>query len=123
MQRVRNNIHKARKHTQKARKDVRKIRVRMMRDFYEKPLSEDMLEASGKCDMNRVKEAMTLLAVNNEPMPLEWKDHQLTGNLSKYRECHVKGDLLLVYEIKPKGSKIELITFVKVCTHSEIFGR
>ncbi|MBQ9904130.1 MAG: hypothetical protein IJM47_05010 [Synergistaceae bacterium] len=45
MQRVRNNIHKARKHTQKARKDVRKIRVRMMRDFYEKPLSEDMLEA------------------------------------------------------------------------------
>ena len=83
----------------------------------------DRLEASGKCDMNRFKEAMTLLAVNNEPMPPEWKDHQLTGNLSKYRECHVKGDLLLVYEIKSKGSKIELITFVRVCTHSEIFGR
>ena len=45
MQRVRNNIHKARKHTQKAKKDIRRLRVRRLRDYYERPLSPATLRA------------------------------------------------------------------------------
>jgi len=34
------------------------------------------------------------------PLPTNWKDHQLKGNLKRFRECHVggAGDWLLVYE-------------------------
>ena len=45
MQRVRNNIHKARKHTQKARKDIRKCRERRRRDYYDRPLSPETIRA------------------------------------------------------------------------------
>ena len=30
----------------------------------------------------------------------ELLDHQLTGNMKDYRECHLKPDLLLIYSIK-----------------------
>ncbi|MBR4195317.1 MAG: hypothetical protein IKQ95_01240 [Synergistaceae bacterium] len=45
MQRVRNNFHTARKHTQKIRKDVRKLRAQWRRDYYEKDPSPATLRA------------------------------------------------------------------------------
>ncbi|MBU4536784.1 type II toxin-antitoxin system YafQ family toxin, partial [Patescibacteria group bacterium] len=30
----------------------------------------------------------------------KYQDHSLTGKLSIYRECHIKSDLLLMYQIK-----------------------
>jgi len=33
-------------------------------------------------------------------LPPNWKDHQLKGNMKRFRECHIggSGDWLLVYE-------------------------
>ena len=70
--------------------------------------------------MNRLKEAMLLLIANESPLPPEWKDHGLHGPLDDVRECHVKGDLLLVYQID-YGHSIEGVTFLMAGTHSEIF--
>ena len=81
----------------------------------------DRLEESGQHDMQRLKEAMMLLAANNEPLSPEWKDHALTGKFEGCRECHVKGDLLLIYRIKQEA-KIEVLVFLKTGTHSELFG-
>ncbi|MBQ9433074.1 MAG: type II toxin-antitoxin system mRNA interferase toxin, RelE/StbE family [Synergistaceae bacterium] len=44
----------------------------------------------------------------------------MSGQLKKYRECHVKGDLLLVYEIRAKNGD-EAIVFVRAGTHSDLF--
>ena len=69
--------------------------------------------------MNRVKEAMLLLIENSGPLPAEWLDHELTGNKWKgCRELHVKGDLLLVYM-----ADSEMVTFVRLGTHNQLFGR
>jgi mRNA interferase YafQ len=38
------------------------------------------LSHSGRYDMNRLKEAMTLLIANDGPLPPEWLDHPLTGD-------------------------------------------
>lgn len=80
----------------------------------------ERLERSGKHDMHRIKEAMLLLAANDAPLPPEWKDHKLNGDYEDVRECHVKGDLLLLYRLYDIG-KVELITFMRAGTHSEIF--
>ena len=80
----------------------------------------EKLSRSGKHDMNALKEAMLLLVANDTPLPPEWKDHPLKGELDGIRECHVKGDLLLVYYIE-KISGGELVVFVDAGTHSEIF--
>jgi len=35
---------------------------------------------------------------NDIPLDLKYRDHQLSGYLSRFRECHVTPDWLLVYE-------------------------
>ena len=37
-----------------------------------------------------------------QTLPEEYNDHQLTGNLKDYRECHIQPDWLLVYRIEEK---------------------
>ena len=104
---------------------VKRKRAKRFRDVVQtKDFDKDWerLDASGRHDMHRIKEAMSILAINEEPMPPEWRDHPLTGEFEGYRECHVKGDLLLVYQII-KGSKFETQMVARAGTHSEIFGR
>lgn len=45
-------------------------------------------------------------------------DHELSGDWKGYRECHVKPDLLLVYQ-KPDPDTLRL---VRLGSHSELFG-
>ncbi len=80
----------------------------------------EKLERSGKHDMHLIKEAISLLMMNDGPLPAEWRDHKLTGDWEGFRECHVKGDLLLVYQIRQK-SYCEVIVCAKLGTHLELF--
>jgi mRNA interferase YafQ len=52
------------------------------------------LSHSGRYDMNRLKEAMTLLIANDGPLAPEWLDHALTGDWLGHRECHIGGNFL-----------------------------
>ncbi len=36
--------------------------------------------------------------LNNEPLPAESKDHSLQGEWSDFRELHLGGDTLLIYQ-------------------------
>jgi mRNA interferase YafQ len=47
-----------------------------------------------------------------------YKDHQLQGNLAMCRECHIQGDLLLVYKIDD-GELILIL--VDIGSHSKLF--
>ena len=78
------------------------------------------LSRSGRYDMNRLKEAMTLLIANDGPLPPEWFDHPLTGEWAGHRECHVGGDFLLIYTLDD-SSKSCSVVFVRSGTHSELF--
>ncbi len=49
-------------------------------------------------DTTRLLEIIELL-INSLPLPPHSRDHQLTGNLKDYRECHLGGDWLLIYQI------------------------
>ncbi|TGS15894.1 type II toxin-antitoxin system mRNA interferase toxin, RelE/StbE family [Mesorhizobium sp. M2E.F.Ca.ET.209.01.1.1] len=52
------------------------------------------------------------------PLPATMKDHKLSGPLKDYYECHLDGDVLLIY--KPiAGGAIKLL---RVCTHDDISG-
>ena len=46
----------------------------------------------------------------------KFKDHALSGNWANYRECHIKPDLLLIYQID--GSTLKL---ARLGSHSELF--
>ena len=40
---------------------------------------------------------LTLL-VQDEPLPERYQDHPLQGHWSGYRDCHVRPDLILIYQ-------------------------
>ncbi len=48
--------------------------------------------------MSKLVMVLDLLASGIE-LPKKYKDHQLTGNLHDFRECHIEPDWLLMYQI------------------------
>ena len=64
---------------------------------------------------------MLLLIANDAPLGPEWLDHPLKGDWAGYRECHIGGDFLLIYELDEKAGKSGTIVFVRSGTHSDLF--
>ena len=81
----------------------------------------DRLSRSGRFDMGRLKSVMLLLIANDSPPGPEWKDHALKGEWSGYRECHVGGDFLLIYQIDDKAGPHGSVVFIRTGTHSDLF--
>lgn len=67
-------------------------------------------------DMSRLREVINLLG-EGMPLPASNRDHQLVGNFSDYRECHLGGDWLLIYQIKDNT-----VVLVRTGSHSELLG-
>ena len=44
------------------------------------------------------------------------KDHDLSGNWVNFRECHIKPDLLLIYQIENS-----VLRLARLGSHSELF--
>jgi len=63
-----------------------------------------------------LRDALSLL-LNDQPLPANHRDHDLTGNWFGYRECHLKPDLLLIYR-KPDDHTLRL---ARLGSHSELF--
>ena len=51
-------------------------------------------------------------------LPEKNKDHQLIGNFSGYRECHIEPDWLLIY--KQTANELQLY---RTGTHADLFGK
>jgi mRNA interferase YafQ len=51
--------------------------------------------------MMKLTTVLNLLA-DRAPMPERYHDHQLTGDLKDFRECHIESDWLLIYQIFEK---------------------
>jgi len=52
----------------------------------------------------------------NQELPMEVKEHSLTGEWSDTREFHIGGDLLVIY-IKTN----EELILIRIGTHSQLF--
>ena len=54
------------------------------------------------------------------PLPLEKRDHALSGDYSGYRECHIQPDWLLIYRKHEEG-ELRILDLVRTGTHSDLF--
>lgn len=66
-------------------------------------------------DIKILKETIKML-MDGQTLPESCKDHFLSGNWSGYKECHIKPDWLLVYDIDEN-----VITLYRTGSHSDIF--
>lgn len=70
-----------------------------------------------KSVQKEIVETIDLIA-RGVKMPPAYRDHQLHGEFAIYRECHVQGDLLLMYQI----IDAELILLmVNIGSHNDLF--
>lgn len=51
------------------------------------------------------------------PLPPKNRDHQLSGNFSEKRECHILSDWLLIYQITENE-----LYLVRTGTYADLFG-
>lgn len=56
--------------------------------------------------------------LKGEQLPLQNKDHALSGNWKGYRECHIQPDWLLIYEIIDDRL---ILSLTATGTHSDLF--
>lgn len=57
------------------------------------------------------------MLANGESLPYKYRDHKLRGDKSAFRECHIRPDWLLIYQIK---TDILVLSLVRTGSHSEI---
>ena len=50
-------------------------------------------------DLDKLETVVNILA-SGEPLPPQYRDHALTGNLTGLRDCHIENDWLLLYTIQ-----------------------
>ena len=51
-------------------------------------------------------------------LPATMRDHRLDGPLKEFKECHLAGDILLLY--KHEG---DLVVMCYICRHSDLYGK
>jgi mRNA interferase YafQ len=91
-----------------------------LKSDYTKTFAKDWesLTRSGKYDMNQIKAAMLLIISNDGPLPPEYLDHPLKGEWEGFRECHIGGDFLMIYELTGKR---DAVVFTRAGTHTQLF--
>ncbi len=69
-------------------------------------------------EMEKFK-AIHLLLIAGETLPPSNRDHNLSGNWSGFRECHIEPDWLLIYKMNEDEGLIE---YVRMGSHSDLFS-
>ncbi len=76
-----------------------------------------LMRKRGK-DISKLVAVLDVLS-SGAALPPKCKDHQLTGNVHDFRECHIEPDWLLVYQV----FEDELVLSATATgTHSDLFG-
>lgn len=77
-----------------------------------------LMQKRGK-DMSKLTNVLSLLA-SGTPLPNQYKDHALTGNLQDFRECHIESDWLLMYQIYENTL---ILSATATGSHADLFGK
>lgn len=70
-------------------------------------------------DLDKLINVLSLLS-SGKSLPVQYRDHQLSGNLHDFRECHIEPDWLLMYQIYEDTL---ILSAVATGSHSELFGK
>ena len=77
-----------------------------------------LMKKRGK-DLNKLVDVLSLLSSGN-PLPMQYKDHQLTGSLHDFRECHIEPDWLLIYQIYEDTL---ILSATATGSHADLFNK
>lgn len=70
--------------------------------------------------MQKLQIVMNIL-IDGKILESHYRDHPLQGEWKNFRECHVEGDWLLIYQMSKNDEGNEVITFCASDNHSNLF--
>lgn len=78
------------------------------------------ISKSGKFDKNNreLLENVIKKLQKGEKLDAKHKDHELTGYMIGFRECHIQSDFLLIYKIY---KDILILDLINLGSHSDLF--
>lgn len=83
---------------------------------YKKSLNK--LTRSGKIQIEEVDKVVECISLGKK-LPEKHKDHNLKGEWKGYRECHIRPDVLLIYQ---KQEDKLILVLINIGSHSELFS-
>ncbi len=69
-------------------------------------------------DLKKLENVLSLLAEGKE-LPRKHFNHNLTGRLSDFKECHIEPDWLLLYRV---DEDVLVLTATATGSHSDLFS-
>ena len=78
------------------------------------------LDESGRRDMSKLEQVMSKIVEEKTLEPVH-RDHALRGEWKNYRDCHIEGDWVLIYQVMTIEGK-ETVIFHATDNHSNLFG-
>ncbi len=92
----------------------------MYRPFYSMRFEKSYLKLrrAGKIQREEIEIVVDIIA-QGKKLSAEYEDHSLHGKFEGYRECHIRGDILLIYKIE---RKVLVLLVFDIGTHSQLFG-
>lgn len=84
---------------------------------FKRDFKREKKSSHGRALENLLRDVIVQLATDT-PLPAKFRDHQLTQKLKDFRECHLRPDLLLMYEL----SGVDALKLVRLGSHSKLFG-
>jgi mRNA interferase YafQ len=77
-------------------------------------------EAKGqhRVTLDEALKFVLLALATDQALDARSRDHDLSGDWGGYRECHIKPDLLLIYQ----KSDNDTLRLARLGSHSELFG-
>ncbi len=87
-------------------KSFRKSLKRIVRSGQERGVKEEI-------------ESILDIIARKQNLPKKYDDHALTGDYKGYRECHLRPDLLLIYQVNTREG---IVYAVNVGSHPELFS-
>jgi mRNA interferase YafQ len=91
------------------------VRTHQFERSFRKLKKSGILKPSLKKEIDEV----IITLASGKALPASYEDHGLSGDMSAYRDCHIRGDLLLIYELR--HDKLILV-LLNIGSHSQLFG-
>ena len=78
-----------------------------------------LMKQSGFPLLQKELEECVVTLAHGEKLGTSYRDHKLQGEWGGAREFHLRGDILVIYEIR---ERILTLTLLDIGSHSQLFG-
>lgn len=90
----------------------------MLKIKYENSFKKDYKRIVKRGYDTKLFEEVVRILATDQSLPIKYKDHNLSGDFSGFRECHITPDWLLIYRIHNSELVLQL---TRTGTHSDLF--